>query len=112
MYFRFGFVQYTIVLAPASEGGGTTKFTSDLDSTLSSLPLYDGGLYERFGHDVYVHAEKSGGGEAPSYYSLHLIIGTTMPRLSAGLSLRMILSADFGPSRKVMMTNIARYLVV
>ena len=48
-------------------GGGTTKFTSDLDSSLSSLPLYDGGLYERFGHDVYVRAEKSGG-EAPSYY--------------------------------------------
>ena len=63
MYFRFGFVQYTIVLAPASEGGGTTKFTSDLDSTLSSLPLYDGGLYERFGHDVYVRALRSRGEE-------------------------------------------------
>ena len=53
-----------------STGGGVTKFTSDLDSTLSSLPLYDGGLYERFGHDVYVRAEKSGG-EAPSYYMRH-----------------------------------------
>ena len=41
-------------------------FTADLDSTLSTLPLYDGGLYERFGHDAYVRAEKRGE-EAPYY---------------------------------------------
>ena len=42
-------------------------YTSDLDSTLSTLPLYDGGLYKEYGHETYVRAEKSGG-EAPSYY--------------------------------------------
>ena len=37
-----------------------TKFTSDLDSTLSTLPLFDEGLCERFGYEMFAlsQAEK------------------------------------------------------
>ena len=36
----------------AHTGGGLTKFISDLDSTLSTLPFYDEGLCKRYGYEV------------------------------------------------------------